>query len=141
MHFCTARIHIGGDNNNIYFANEFDPVSWPEISILQLIHGGDSVDTVVPFADVEQSGPAERHRLALKYGEEVVAEVFGGKQPPHQLEAPRATLRPGARWRNPLTGLLETTGQAESDDAVAAQSTEVLETESEPPRMTANRKR
>ena len=139
MHFCTARIHIGGDNNNIYYANEFDPVSWPEISILQQVHGGDSVDTVVPFAEVEQSGPAERHRLALKYGEVIVAEVFGGKQPPHQLEAPRATQRSGLRWRNPLTGLLETTGDSEPDPAVEP-PTEALE-ETEPPRMTLGRKR
>jgi hypothetical protein len=103
MHFCKARIAISGDSGNVYYANEYDPVSWPEILIMQFVHGSDSVDEVTPFVSVEQSSRNERQRLAEKYGENVVALVFGGKQGPNEMEAPGARLAEGVEWKNPIS--------------------------------------
>ena len=67
MHFCTARIAIAGDHQNVYSATEFDPISWPEIAVLQYLHGDQSITEVVPFAVAAQTSREERSRLAEKY--------------------------------------------------------------------------
>jgi hypothetical protein len=117
MHFCKAKIAIGGDSRNIFAAGEFDPVSWPEILVLQAVHGDAAIDEVEPFVSVEQSPREEKQRLSEKYGEDVVAEVFGGKQGmPHEMEAPRVKLQAGVTWKSPITREIEITrgsGKAE----------------------------
>lgn len=110
MHFCRAKIAIGGDNMNVFNATEFDPVSWPEILVLQAVHDETSVTDVEPFATVQQSSRDERQRLSEKYKEKIVAEVFGGRQGPNEMEAPGVTIVPGIPWFNPITRRLEITG-------------------------------
>ena len=117
MHFCTAQIAIGGDSGNIAYAGPFDPVSWPEILVLQEVHGGDAVTDVEALASVDISSRAERDRLAIKYGDAVVSKVFGGKQGPGEMEVPRGKVQDGTQWRNPITGDFETVGQASDPDA------------------------
>ena len=98
MHFCKAKIAIGGDNRNVFVATEFSPVSWPEVLVLQAVHGEQSIDEVEPFVAIDQSPRDERFRLGEKYGEEVIDNVFGGKQGrPHEIEAPQE-LPDQARW-------------------------------------------
>ena len=109
MHFCTGHVAIGGDTRNIMYRDEFDPVSWPEIEVLREIHGFDAVTDVKPFVDVNQSPRAERDRLAMKYGDEVLATRWGGKNPPTELVAPRATIKPDVVWKNPLSRQTEKT--------------------------------
>jgi hypothetical protein len=110
MHFCRADIAIGGDRNNIFHAGEFAPVSWPEILLLQYVHGDDAIDQVEPFVQVPQSAKAERQRLIFKYGEPTVLEIFA-RQPIAQMEAPRAILAKGAPWFNPITMRQEIVGE------------------------------
>lgn len=110
MHFCRAKIAIGGDSMNIFNAAEFDPVSWPEILVLQAVHDETSITDVEPFAVVEQSSRDERQRLAEKYKEQIVSEVFGGRQGPNEMEAPGVTIVPGIVWFNPITRKIEVTG-------------------------------
>jgi len=110
MHFCTARIAIAGDHQNVYSATEFDPISWPEIAVLQYLHGDQSITEVVPFAVAAQTGREERSRLAEKYKESIVSEVFGGRQSPGELDAPQVRIKPGVTWMNPLTRTVEVTG-------------------------------
>jgi len=45
----------------------------------------------------------------MKYGEEVLATRWGGKNPPTELNAAGAKPRPGIVWLNPLSGLTEKT--------------------------------
>ena len=126
MHFCRADIAIGGDRNNIFHAGEFAPVSWPEILLLQYVHGDDAIDQVEPFVQVPQSPKAERQRLIFKYGEPVVLEIFA-RQPITQMEAPRAILAKGAPWFNPITMKQEIVGEDDTpppieEDAVMEQT-------------------
>jgi len=123
MHFCRADIALGGDRNNIYTAGYYAPVSWPEILMLQYTHGDDAVDNVEPFVRVEQSPKDERRRLAEKYGEEAVIQIFA-RQPIHEMEAPRASLPKGLAWFSPITMKIEVTDNAPSEDITIEQSTD-----------------
>jgi hypothetical protein len=109
MHFCKAKVAIGGDQMNVYNANEYDPISWPEVLVLQFVHGDDAVDEIIPFVRINQTSRDERLRLAEKYREDVVALVFGGKQGPSEMEAPDATLVEGVEWKNPISMATEIT--------------------------------
>jgi len=112
MHFCKARIAIAEDQMNVYFANEYDPISWPEVQVLQFVHGESAVDEVIPFVRVNQSSRDERQRLAEKYREDVIALVFGGRQGPSEMDAPEATLAEGVEWKNPISGETQITPRA-----------------------------
>jgi hypothetical protein len=151
MHFCRADIAIGGDRNNIFHAGEFSPVSWPEILLLQYVHGDDAIDQVEPFVQVPQSSKAERQRLIFKYGEPVVLEIFA-RQPINQMEAPRAILAKGAPWFNPITMRQEIVGEDAGpsleipveEEPIAteiAPAEEPLEYYDAPPEPTARRRR
>jgi len=110
MHFCRAEIAIGGDDRNIMHLDNFSPVSWPEILVLQFLHGEDSVNRIMPFVRVEQSPRAERQRLIAKYSEPVILQVFA-RQNPSDMEAPKAILPNGHAWFNPITQRHEITGE------------------------------
>jgi hypothetical protein len=110
MHFCKAKIAIGGDHDNVFYAGEFAPVSWPEILVLQQVHGESAIDEVEPFVSVNQTPRDERQRLVERYGDEIVDLVFGGKQGrPNEMEAPSVRIKAGVAWLNPLTREVETT--------------------------------
>lgn len=109
MHFCKANIALGGDDRNVVVRTEANPVSWPEIEILRLLHGGQGITQVVPFAKVNQSARAERDRLATIYGDDVCATAWGGRSSPSETEAPDVHIEPGVSWRNPITEQVEIT--------------------------------
>lgn len=102
MHFCKAYISIGGDREQVYYADQYAPISWPEIQVIQFVHGSDAIDRIEPFVRVSQHPRDERERLANKYGEAKVSEVFP-RSGPVEMEAPEATLIGGVEWKNPIT--------------------------------------
>lgn len=105
MHFCTCEIRIGGDLRNVVARDHFAPVSYPEVGVLQEVHGDDAILNVKPFIDVEQDARAERERLRLIYGNRAVEAVFGGGRNPGNMpmQAPNAKLgAPPEKWFNPL---------------------------------------
>jgi hypothetical protein len=120
MHFCRAMISLGGDSENVYYADQYAPISWPEIAVIQNLHGIDSVTAVEPFASVEQSPREERDRLVAKYGEEQVSEVFGGKRLPTEMDAPKAFLPYDLQWKNPITMQFERTPEEPDPEKAAA---------------------
>jgi hypothetical protein len=107
MHFCTAKVAIGGDTQNIRVRDPYDPVSWPELEVLRTLHGEEFVTDVEPFAVVKQPPKVERDRLALIYGEQVLAHIWGGQRPPHEMDSPDGAIKPGLQWFNPVTFELE----------------------------------
>lgn len=117
MHFCTAHVAIGGDNRNVMYRDEFAPVSWPEVEVLREVHGPEAVTEVIPFVDVRQTARAERDRLVRRYGEEVMAARWGGKNSPDELKAAGARLRANVVWRNPLSNHIEITGPGGQDSS------------------------
>jgi hypothetical protein len=109
MHFCTAKIQIGGDNNNVMVRDHYSPVSWPEIALLTVIHGEGSVIDVEPFVYVKQPPRNERGRLDFIYGRGPGQVVWGGQNAPDEMDAPKVKLKAGIQWLNPITSLLEIT--------------------------------
>jgi hypothetical protein len=101
-------ISIGGDPQQIYYADQYAPISWPEVQMIQFIHGADAIDRVEPFVRVDQHPRAERERLVMKYGEDKVSEVFP-RSGPTDMEAPQATLAQGLEWKNPISQEAEIT--------------------------------
>ena len=108
MHFCTAKINITGDLNNVRYRDQWAPVSWPELEVIKLLHGDDSVTEVETFAIVRQPPKAERDRLVEIYGEEAVSHIWGGNRPPYEMDCPNGSLKPGLTWFNPITYEQET---------------------------------
>lgn len=104
MHFVTCVIALNGESNTIVPRNTFNPVSYPEVAVLQHLHGDDAVRDVKPFVAVQQSAKAEKERLRLIYGR-VVEDIYPGKNPQMELEVPKAKLPPKApAWRSPILG-------------------------------------
>lgn len=103
MHFCTAKVAITGDLNNVMVRGSFQPISWPELEILRTLHGEESVTDVEPFVRVPQPPKAERERLSLIYGNDVLTHIWGGTRPPHEMEDPSGAEVPGMPWFNPIT--------------------------------------
>ena len=65
-----------------------NPVSWPEILILQRLHGTDNVFDV-DFAGAEHStSEMEKMRLLGIYGSEVVNMIYPGARPLIDMEFP-----------------------------------------------------
>ncbi len=111
MHFCTAKVMVAGDKDQIVYRDEFAPISWPEAELLRTIHGDDAVLELKPFVRVDQNPREERSRLVLRYGREYVDLAFGqGRGGNIEMEAPEADIALGAQWKNPLTQLEETIG-------------------------------
>ena len=43
MDYVTAKIALGGDPQHIMFRGPDNPISWPEVRVLQHLHGDDNV--------------------------------------------------------------------------------------------------
>jgi hypothetical protein len=107
MHFCTAKIAIGGDIGNTMVRDTFNPVSWPELEVLNVIHGEGAVTDVEPFVQVPQPPKVERERLVSIYGPGPVGYVWGGTRSPHEMDSPNGPVKPGTIWLNPITNRAE----------------------------------
>ena len=98
MHFCTAHVAIGGDTRNIMYRDEFAPVSWPEVEVLRESTAATPSPKSIPFVDVQQTAacraPAAADDLRRRGPG---ARVWGGKNPPPELE--RARRQAEARHR------------------------------------------
>jgi len=101
MHFCTAKIRLAGNVGMEVVRDQFNPLSYPELDVLRAIHGDDAVLDVKIVAHAEQTARAEKERLQLKYGG-IVEEVFPGRSPRMELDAPKADIDPDLVWVNPL---------------------------------------
>jgi hypothetical protein len=74
-----CEVNLNGDRDNTVVRDQFDPVTFPELLLLQAIHGGaDHVHSAVSVGHEERDINAERERLSLKYGANLVANLFPG---------------------------------------------------------------
>lgn len=78
MQMLEAHVNLGGDRGNVVVRDRYNPISYPEMLLLRVIHGGeDHVHSLAESDRVEVSIPEERERLRMKYGA-LVDEVFPG---------------------------------------------------------------
>lgn len=95
MHFVSCIIALGGDTGQLLHRGAHDPVSWPEVGVLQMIHGEDAVtDFTVVSEDDEATRQSEKLRLISIYGAPMVETVYPGRNPMMELTMPGAKKAP-----------------------------------------------
>lgn len=102
MHLCTAKIALGGDTGNVVHRQAHKPVSWPEVGLLQWMHGEESVFDVEVCGEVEATRAGEKARLVEKYGRDVVEMVYPGRAPMLEMEMPGVTSVPKPKKAKPV---------------------------------------
>ena len=100
MDYVACKIALGGDSNNVIYRGPDTPVSWPEIRVLQHLHGEDNVFDCEYVGEDPSTTQAEKMRLLGLYGTEAVNICFPGSRPmmdmqwPGDRGEPIATKRP-----------------------------------------------
>ena len=89
MDYVACKIALGGDSNNVLYRGPDVPVSWPEVRVLQQLHGEDNVFDCV-FVGTEPATPqGEKMRLLGLYGKtEAVGFCYPGSRPLMDMEFP-----------------------------------------------------
>jgi hypothetical protein len=88
MDYVTAFINLGGDAQNVMYRGADRPVSWPEVIVLQFLHGEDSVYNC-EFVSSEPTTPQrEKQRLTAIYGAEHVNNLYPGARPLMEMDFP-----------------------------------------------------
>lgn len=117
MHFCEATIAILGDHNQTVRRDRFKPVSWPELRVIQAVHGEESVTDVKPFTWVDQKPSDEKFRIGMLYGE-IVDRLYPGGNPNMTMDSPgNVKIVPDLDWLNPITNDHEKTRMAPTTPA------------------------
>ncbi len=87
MHMATALIALAGDITNVVNRSISNPVSWPEIAVLQEVHGEQCIMSFAVCDEVETTAAAEKSRLLQKYGA-IVEDVYPGRNPQMEFVDP-----------------------------------------------------
>jgi hypothetical protein len=88
MDFVACKIALGGDSNNVLYRGPDAPVSWPEIRVLQHLHGEDNVFDCEFVGAEPATSQAEKMRLLGLYGAEAVNICYPGARPMMDMEFP-----------------------------------------------------
>jgi hypothetical protein len=79
IQYCTCRINLAGQNCHTVIYGEHNPVTWPEIQVLQALHGEENVMDIMPVGIGEVWPTEEKNRLASIYGRKVTEACFPGR--------------------------------------------------------------
>jgi len=88
MHICTAYIMLGGDHGSVVYRGPDNPVSWPEIGVLQTIHGQDCVFNIEVIDELVRHRAAEKLRLQRIYGDGIVEAIYPGRSAAIEMQVP-----------------------------------------------------
>ena len=88
MDYVACKIALGGDSNNVIYRGPDVPVSWPEIRVLQHLHGEDNVFDCEYVSEDSSTTQAEKMRLLGLYGSEAVNICFPGSRPMMDMQWP-----------------------------------------------------
>jgi hypothetical protein len=98
MHLVSCYIALGGDPQQTLVRGPHDTVSWPEVGVLQTIHGEDAVTKiVVEGEDLEATRASEKLRLISIYGPQVIENVYPGRSPHLEMHMPGHVAKPTKR--------------------------------------------
>lgn len=78
MYFYSCKVNHAGDRNTQIFKEQVTPA---EIVMLRAIHGADAVTGVAKTREGKVLQPAERERLAGRYGAKLFTALFPGALP------------------------------------------------------------
>jgi hypothetical protein len=79
IQYCTCKINLAGQNCHTIIIGEHEPVTWPEIQVLQALHGEENVMDIMPCGIGEVWPTEEKNRLAVKYGRKITEACFPGR--------------------------------------------------------------
>ena len=88
MDFVACKIALGGDPANVIYRGPDVPVSWPEIRVLQHLHGEDNVFDCEFVRSEHAVTQAEKMRLLGLYGSEAVNICYPGARPMMDMDFP-----------------------------------------------------
>jgi len=74
-------VALGGDNDNVVVRGRNNPILFPELMVIQFLHGEDAVTDVHVIGTCEMSQEEALTRLRVIYQAEEVAKVFPGNRP------------------------------------------------------------
>jgi hypothetical protein len=76
-----CSVALGGDTDNIVVRGRTNPILFPELMVIQFLHGEDAVTDVHVVGTCEMSQDEALMRLRVIYQKEVVEKVFPGNRP------------------------------------------------------------
>jgi len=79
VQYCACKINLAGQNCHTVIYGAHNPVTWPEIQVLQAIHGDENVMDIMPIGVGEVWPTDEKNRLIGIYGHRVVEACFPGR--------------------------------------------------------------
>jgi hypothetical protein len=80
QHLCSCMIDIAGEGLTVVNRDADNPVAWPEILVLQSLHGDQSVFDIKPVAlGPRETQLREKDRMMSIYGRDAVEAVYAGK--------------------------------------------------------------
>ena len=88
MDYVACKVALAGDVANIMYRGPDNPVSWPEIRVLQDLHGDDNVFDCEFVSSDSSTAQAEKMRLLGLYGSEAVNRCYPGARPLMELDFP-----------------------------------------------------
>ena len=94
MDYVACKIALGGDSNNVLYRGPDVPVSWPEVRVLQHLHGEDNVFDCEYVGQEHATTQAEKMRLLGLYGSEAVNICFPGARPLMDMDWPGDRTEP-----------------------------------------------
>jgi len=79
VQYCACKVNLAGQNCHTVIYNEHNPVTWPEIQVLQALHGDENVMDIMPVGVGQVWPTEEKNRLIGIYGYKVVEACFPGR--------------------------------------------------------------
>jgi hypothetical protein len=76
-----CMVALAGDDDNIVHRSADNPVTYPELLVLQYVHGADAVSDVHELGTEERDNQDELDRLRRTYNAAAVKDVFPGANP------------------------------------------------------------
>ena len=67
IQYCTCKINLAGQNCHTVIYDQFNSVTWPEIQVLQALHGDENVMDIMPCGLGEVWPTEEKNRLIDTY--------------------------------------------------------------------------
>lgn len=77
----SARIQLAGSKDSVVYRGAFTPLSYPEILLMQYMHGDDAVSEVEEVGTLSMSNNDLLHHLRMTYPLEAVDRCFPGARP------------------------------------------------------------
>lgn len=127
MDYVTAKVMLGGDAQNVMYRGRDRALSWPEVRVIQEIHGQDSVYDADFTYERQENAQAEKMRLLGLYGSEVVNSVYPGARPAMEMQWPGERTEPATTKRTPKRPLPERDEMLIAAVAVEAEPAPVVE--------------